>query len=92
MKRSHRKNWWEWVFVTTVAVLHVIKPSRGKALVTALFGEFRPEVWVSDMLSSQKGHGVEWRVCLAHYADFPVMPTNAREPATEAAIAAPGPA
>ncbi len=79
--RVNRKNWWEvrqtpsgtsvrfaarWVFVTTVAVLHVIKPSRGKAVVTALFGEFRPEVWVSDMLGSQKGHGVEWQVCLAH--------------------------
>jgi transposase len=64
--RVNRKNWWEWVFVTTVAVLHVIKPSRGKAVVTALFGELRPEVWVSDMLGSQKGHGIEWQVCLAH--------------------------
>ena len=64
--RVNRKNWWEWVFVTTVAVLHVIKPSRGKAVVTALFGEIRPEVWVSDMLGSQKGHGIEWQVCLAH--------------------------
>jgi hypothetical protein len=34
-------------------------------VVTALFGEFRPEVWVSDMLGSQKGHGIEWQVCLA---------------------------
>jgi transposase len=60
------KNWWEWVFVTTLAVLHVIKPSRGKAVVTALFGAIRPEVWVSDMLGSQRGHGVAWQVCLAH--------------------------
>jgi transposase len=51
--RVNRKNRREWVFVTTVAVLHVIKPSRGKAVVTALFGELRPEVWVSDMLGSQ---------------------------------------
>ena len=57
--RVKGKNWWEWVFVTTIAVLHVIKPSRGKAVVTALFGEIRPEVWVSDMLGSQRGHGVE---------------------------------
>jgi transposase len=64
--RVKGKNWWEWVFVTTVAVLHVIKPSRGKAVVTALFGAMRPEVWVSDMLGSQKGHGVRWQVCLAH--------------------------
>jgi transposase len=60
------KNWWEWVFVTTLAVLHVIKPSRGKAVVTALFGAMQPAVWVSDMLGSQRGHGVAWQVCLAH--------------------------
>jgi transposase len=64
--RVKGKNWWEWVFVTALAVLHVIRPSRGKAVVTALFGEIRPEVWVSDMLGSQRGHGVLWQVCLAH--------------------------
>lgn len=64
--RMNRKNWWEWVFVGTRAVLHVIRPSRGKAVVQALFGEIRPEVWVSDMLGSQRGHGVLWQVCLAH--------------------------
>ena len=60
------KNWWEWVFIGTLAVLHVIKPSRGKAVVTTLFGAIRPEVWVSDMLGSHRGHGVLWQVCLAH--------------------------
>jgi transposase len=64
--RVKGKNWWEWVFVSALAVLHVIRPSRGKAVVTALFGEIRPEVWVSDMLGSQRGHGVLWQVCLAH--------------------------
>src|SRR5580658_3788667 len=62
-----------WVFVTTTAVLHMINPrsrarspSRGKAAVTALFGTIRPEVWISDMLGSQRGHGGLWQVCLAH--------------------------
>ncbi len=64
--RVQGKNWWEWVFVTTLAVLHVIKPSRGKAVVTALFGAMKSEVWVSDMLGSQRGHGAAWQVCLAH--------------------------
>ncbi len=64
--RVSGKNWWEWVFIGTKAVLHVIRPSRGKAVVQALFGEIRPMVWVSDMLGSQRGHGIEWRVCLAH--------------------------
>jgi transposase len=64
--RVKGKTWWEWVFVTTAAVLHVIKPSRGKAVVNALFGAIQPEVWVSDMLASQRGHGMLWQVCLAH--------------------------
>ena len=64
--RVSGKNWWEWVFIGTLAVLHVIRPSRGKAVVQALFGEVRPMVWVSDMLGSQRGHAVEWQVCLAH--------------------------
>ena len=64
--RVKGKNWWEWVFIGTLAVLHVIKPSRGKAVVTALFGAIQPEVWVLDMLGSQRGHGVRWQVCLAH--------------------------
>jgi transposase len=51
---------------TWCAVLHVIRPSRGKAVVQALFGTIQPMVWVSDMLGSQRGHGVEWQVCLAH--------------------------
>jgi len=64
--RVSGKTWWEWVFIGTLAVLHVIRPSRGKAVVTDLFGAMRPLVWVSDMLGSQRGHAVHWQVCLAH--------------------------
>ncbi len=64
--RVSGKTWWEWVFVGTLAVLHVIRPSRGKAVVQHVFGAIRPLVWVSDMLGSQRGHGVQWQVCLAH--------------------------
>jgi transposase len=79
--RVKGKNWWEvrqtplgtsvrraarWVFVGQRAALHVIKPSRGKAVVEAVFGEIRPEFWVSDMLGSQRGHAREWQICLAH--------------------------
>ena len=60
------RTWWEWVFVGTLAALHIIRPCRGKAVVQALFGAIRPAVWVSDMLGSQRGHGSEWQVCLAH--------------------------
>ena len=64
--RVSGKTWWEWVFVGTLAVLHMIRPSRGKAVVQGLFGAIQPMVWVSDMLGSQRGHGVQWQVCLAH--------------------------
>ena len=60
------KTWWEWVFVTSACVLHVIRPSRGAAVVRALFGAQRPRVWVSDSFGSQRGHGELWQVCLAH--------------------------
>jgi transposase len=69
--RVKGKNWWEWVFIGTPAVLHVIKRSRGKAVVAALFGAIQPEVWVSDMLGSQCGHGVMWQVCPA-----PIWPSS----------------
>ena len=64
--RVKGENWWEWVFIGMKAVLHVIKPSRGKAVVSDLFGDIQPEVWVSDMLGSQRGHATAWQVCLAH--------------------------
>jgi transposase len=64
--RVQGKTWWEWVFVGTLAVLHIIQPSRGRAVPKSLFGAIRPAVWVSDMLGSQRGHGVDWQVCLAH--------------------------
>ena len=64
--RVSGKTWWEWVFVGTPAVLHVIRPSRGKIVVADLFGAIRPLVWVSDMLGSQRGHAMHWQVCLAH--------------------------
>jgi transposase len=64
--RVKGKTWWEWVFIGTRAARHVIEPSRGKAVVSGLFGEIQPLVWVSDMVGSQRGHGIQWQVCLAH--------------------------
>jgi transposase len=64
--RVMKKTCWEWVFVTAVCVLHIIRPSRGSGVVKALFGALRPRVWVSDSLGSQRGHADIWQVCLAH--------------------------
>ena len=75
--RVSGKTWWEWVFVGTLAVLHVIPPSRRRAVVQALFGTVQPMVWVSDMLGSPRGHGWSgrsaWRICCAMH----VMPSSA---------------
>ena len=60
------KTCWEWVFVTAACVLHLIRPSRGAGVVRALFGDARPQVWISDSLGSQRGHAEQWQVCLAH--------------------------
>jgi transposase len=64
--RVMKKTCWEWVFVTAACVLHIIRPSRGAAVVRALFGQVRPRVWISDSLGSQRGHADIWQVCLAH--------------------------
>jgi hypothetical protein len=48
-----------------VAALHIVQPSRGKAVVLVLFGAVRPGVCLFDMLNSQRGHDAPWRVCLA---------------------------
>ncbi len=64
--RVMKKTCWEWVFVTAASVLHIIRPSRGAAVVRALFGQVRPRVWISDSLGSQRGHADIWQVCLAH--------------------------
>ena len=47
-------------------MLHLIRPSRGAGVVRALFGDARPQVWISDSLGSQRGHAEQWQVCLAH--------------------------
>jgi transposase len=60
------RTWWEWVFVTRAAVLHVIRPSRGRIVPETVFAGVRPGMWVSDALGSQRGHAERWQMCLAH--------------------------
>lgn len=64
--RVEGKNEWEWVFQNEEVALHVIRPSRGAAVVEEIMGGHRPEFWVSDLYSAQQGHGEQWQVCLAH--------------------------
>jgi transposase len=65
--RVNGKNEWEWVFQNDEVCFHIIRPSRGGDVIREVMGEHQPEVWVSDLYSSQKTHpATEWQVCLAH--------------------------
>lgn len=62
--RVKGKTWWEWVLVGTRSVLHVIRPSRGKAVVRTLFGAIRPAVWVSCAAGAAAASAAScWPVC-----------------------------
>ena len=64
--RVKGKNEWEWVFHNADVVLHVIRPSRGAAVVREVMGNHRPMYWISDLYAAQKGHAEKWQICLAH--------------------------
>jgi transposase len=57
---------WNWVFQNDQVVLHVIRLSRGRAVVTELLAGHRPQIWGSDLYGAQRGHADAWQVCLAH--------------------------
>lgn len=64
--RVHGRNQWEWVFQNDAVVVHVIRPSRGRVVVSEVLAGHRPTIWVSDLFSAQRGHADQWQLCLAH--------------------------
>jgi len=65
--RVNGKNQWEWVFQNEQVCFHIIRPSRGRDVITEVMADHGPQVWVSDLFSAQKTHPAEsWQVCLAH--------------------------
>ena len=63
--RVNGKNEWEWVFQNQDVC--IIRPSRGQKVIEEVMGSHKPEVWVSDLYSSQAKHpATQWQVCLAH--------------------------
>ena len=54
------------MFRNDEVVIHVIRPSRGRAVVREVLDGHRPEIWVSDLYAAQRGHADLWQVCLAH--------------------------
>ena len=60
-------NQWEWVFQNEDVCLHVIRPSRGVDVINEVMQDHQPEIWVSDLFSSQRKHPAKkWQACLAH--------------------------
>src|SRR3954464_8469025 len=57
---------WNWVFRNDQVVIHVIRPTRGRAVVAEVLGDHRPAIWVSDLYGAQRGHADLWQVFLAH--------------------------
>jgi len=64
--RVHGRNQWEWVFQNDAVAVHVIRPSRGRGVISEVLGGHRPTIWVSDLYGAQRGHGERWQICLAH--------------------------
>jgi transposase len=60
-------NWWEWVFSSATAVLHLIRFDRSVDVIRAVLGRGRVEVWVSDCHPAQLRAPAEaHQLCLAH--------------------------
>ena len=64
--RVEGRTHWNWVFQNDEVVIHVIRPTRARAVVAEVLGGHRPDIWVSDLYSAQRGHADLWQVCLAH--------------------------
>ena len=65
--RVGKANWWLWVFHHGPNAVFVAAQHRSKAVVQDFLGEWRPDFWISDRYSGQKGWAKEQhQVCLAH--------------------------
>jgi len=64
--RVKGKTHWQWTFVATAAVAHLIAPTRGKIVPKEFLDGAKPQVWVSDRLAAQCNHAHAHQFCLAH--------------------------
>ena len=64
--RINGRGCWNWVFQNAEVVIHVVRRSRGAAVVAEVMAGHRPAIWVSDLYSAQRGHAAAWQICLAH--------------------------
>lgn len=60
-------NYWQWVFQTPDYAYYIIRPSRAAQVIDDVMGDAQPQVWISDVLSSQMCHPAHtYQICLAH--------------------------
>ncbi len=65
--RVDSQNWYEWVFSSAQAVLHVARFDRSVDVIKAVMADHQAEVWVSDVYSAQiKAPARERQLCMAH--------------------------
>jgi transposase len=65
--RVNGDNWWQWVFCSASAVLHVIRFNRSVDVIQEVMVGHEAEVWVSDCYSAQmKSPARQRQLCLAH--------------------------
>jgi transposase len=65
--RVGKRSWWLWVFHNGQDAYFQTHPRRGKIAVEQFLGEARPDFWVSDRFSAQKGWAKKrHQICLAH--------------------------
>jgi len=65
--RVDSQNWYQWVFSSAKAVLHVARFDRSVAVIKEVMADHQAEVWVSDVYSAQiKAPARERQLCMAH--------------------------
>ena len=65
--RVEGQNWWQWVFSSARAVLHIIRFNRSVDVIRDVMDGHEVEVWVSDCLPAQLLAPARKRqLCLAH--------------------------
>jgi transposase len=65
--RVDGRTWWQWVFGSAQAVLHIIRDNRSVDVIRDVMAGHQSEVWVSDCWSAQlKAPTCQRQLCLAH--------------------------
>ena len=65
--RVDSQNWYQWVFSSAKAVLHVARFDRSVDVIKEVMADHEAEVWVSDVYSAQiKAPARERQLCMAH--------------------------